>query len=222
MDDTISGAVALLREAFPAAVRHSPLGWEALQVWEEDRGVVLPEPYRTFVAEVANGTADEPPGGRRLLPLGEKPASWSSWEADCWLSPEPFDGTAERVLGRAFPLDQEWQWEYDYYDHAVHSSLLHQIYQCGSVLLASDGPGEYWTLVVTGAQRGRAWWLGDGCAAPYADIPAEQDGSEFVSWRGTGSPDRGGGGPRSDTAEAPLPVTRQAATPLSAGRRPAR
>ncbi|MEU8992860.1 SMI1/KNR4 family protein [Streptomyces sp. NPDC048558] len=182
MEDAISGALALLREAFPAEARHCPLGWEALRVWERKHGMVLPESYRTFVAEIANGTDDGPPDEGGLLPVGEKPASWAVWEADCWMSPEPFDGTAARVPSQPFPLEEEWQWEYDYYDHSRHSFLLHQTYQHGSVLLGSDGSGEYWTLVVTGPQRGRVWWLRDGCAAPYADSRSTLPGGDFLHW----------------------------------------
>lgn len=158
------------------------MGWEALRAWEHRHGVTLPEPYRTFTAEIANGTDDAPPDEGGLLPLGEKPDSWAVWEADCWMSPEPFDGTAARVPGRPFPLDEEWQWEYDYYDHTLHSSLLHQTYQHGSVLLGSDGPGQYWTLVVTGPQRGRVWWLTDGCATPYGGSSTGQPGGNFLYW----------------------------------------
>ncbi|WP_217127729.1 hypothetical protein [Streptomyces sp. AC558_RSS880] len=50
----------------------------------------------------------------RLVPLGRLPENWLSWKADCWLSPEPFDGTAERKFTESFPLTEEWQWEYDY------------------------------------------------------------------------------------------------------------
>jgi hypothetical protein len=182
VEDAISGAIALLREAFPEEVRHCPLGWEALWVWERKHGVVLPEPYRTFVAEIANGTDDGPPDEGGLLPVGEKPASWAVWEADCWMSPEPFDGTAVRVPSQPFPLEEEWQWEYDYYDHSRHSFLLHQIYQHGSVLLGSDRSGQYWTLVVTGPQRGRVWWLRDGCAAPYAASLSDLPGGDFLHW----------------------------------------
>ncbi|MEV4788281.1 SMI1/KNR4 family protein [Streptomyces tuirus] len=182
MEDAILGAVALLREAFPAEVRHSPLGWEALWAWERRHGVVLPEPYRTFVAEIANGTDDGPLDEGGLLPVGEKPVSWALWEADYWMSPEPFDGTAARVPNQPFPLEEEWQWEYDYYDHSLHSFQLHQTYQHGSVLLGSDRSGEYWTLVVTGPQRGRVWWLRDGCAAPYADSLSALPGGEFLHW----------------------------------------
>ncbi|MFD0310042.1 hypothetical protein [Streptomyces sp. NPDC127119] len=98
------------------------------------------------------------------------------------MSPEPFDGTAARTPDLPFPLEEEWQWEYDYYDHALHSALLHQVYQRGSVLLGSDRPGEYWTLVVTGPQRGQVWWLGDGCATPYADSPPEPPTDGFLRW----------------------------------------
>lgn len=182
VEDTIPDALALLHDAFPAQVRRRPLGWKALRSWEDRQGVVLPEPYRTFVAEIANGTDEGPPDEGGLLPLGEKPASWVRWEADCWMSPAPFDGTAVRRLGQPFPLEEEWQWEYDYYDHALHSDTLHQIYQCGSVLLGSDRPGEYWTLVVTGPRRGQVWWLRDGCAAPYADAPSARLGGGFHGW----------------------------------------
>ncbi|CAM5285483.1 hypothetical protein GCM10010345_42420 [Streptomyces canarius] len=48
---------------------------------------MLPEPYRTFVAEIVNGTDDGPPDTGGLLPVGEKPESWAVWEAEYWMSP---------------------------------------------------------------------------------------------------------------------------------------
>ncbi|MEU0370035.1 hypothetical protein ABZ070_07185 [Streptomyces sp. NPDC006283] len=98
MDDTISGAIALLLEVFPADVRRRPLGWEALRASEDVHGVVLPEPYRTFVAEISNGTDDGPPEEDGLLRLGEKPSNWASWEADFWMSPEPFSTDIANAL----------------------------------------------------------------------------------------------------------------------------
>jgi len=177
MEDAISDAKALLGEAFPIEVRRRPLGWERLRSWEDRQGVVLPEPYRTFVAEIANGTDEGPTDAGGLLPLGAKPDSWASWKADCWMSPQPFDGTSVRRPEQPFPLEEEWQWEYD---HTIHSSPLHGIYQHGSVLLGSDQPGDYWTLVVTGRQRGRVWWLRDGCATPYS--PSGQLKAGFLHW----------------------------------------
>ncbi|MFJ9721592.1 SMI1/KNR4 family protein [Streptomyces sp. NPDC101209] len=182
MKDAISEATAVLHAALPVGSRRAPLGWEALRAWERSHAVVLPEPYRMFVAEIANGTDVGPPDEGGLLPLGEKPQSWAVWEADYWMSPEPFDGTTARTLDQPFPLEEEWQWEYDYYDHDLHSPLLHKTYHHGSVLLGSDRPGEYWTLVVTGPQRGRVWWLRDGCAAPYADSPSDPLAGDFLHW----------------------------------------
>ncbi|WP_406357578.1 hypothetical protein [Streptomyces sp. NBC_00658] len=127
-----------------------------------------------------------------LLPLGGFPENWQSWKADCWLSPEPFDGAAVRKFTEPFPLEEEWQWEYDYYDHAEHSPLLHGIYQHGSVLLGGNRDCEFWVLVVTGPQRGRVWWLGDGCVAPYMDAEEESEPeADFVTWFQDWQADRG-------------------------------
>ena len=78
--------------------------------WEIRHRVVLPEPYRTFVAEIADGcspelSADEDP----LLPLGRLPGSWHSWDSENWLSPEPFDSRTPRDPSAPFPLTEEWQ-----------------------------------------------------------------------------------------------------------------
>ncbi|MCX4974516.1 SMI1/KNR4 family protein [Streptomyces sp. NBC_00620] len=143
---------------------------------------MLPEPYRTFMAEVANGTRAERPDARGLLPLGEIPATWTGWESENWMSPEPFNASAPRDPSMPFPLNEEWQWEYDYDGQAGHSSLLHALYLHGSVLLGCED-GEFWVLVVTGPQRGRVWWLGDGCATPYADGTTDWEArSAFASW----------------------------------------
>lgn len=135
--------------------------------------MVLPEPYRTFVAEIANGADVGPPEEGGLLPLGEKPTGWAGWKPVDWRSPEPFDGTAARRPALPFPLKEETEWEYEYYDDALHSHVQHQAYQWGSVLLGRDDPGPYctaafWTLVVAGPQRGQIWHLNDAGAGPYA------------------------------------------------------
>ncbi|MEW2290964.1 hypothetical protein [Streptomyces sp. NPDC047841] len=51
--------------------------------------MVLPELYRTFVAEIANGTDDGLPDAGGLLPVGEKPESRAVWEAEYWMSRAP-------------------------------------------------------------------------------------------------------------------------------------
>ena len=121
-----------------AKVRHRPVDGEQLRVWERWHGVVLPEPYRTFVTEIANGTDDGPPDEGGLLPLGEQPGSWAVWEADCWMSPEPFNGTTARLLGRPFPLEEEWQWEYDYEDHTRRDGRF-----CHGLAQKRTSPGRH-------------------------------------------------------------------------------
>ena len=39
----------------------SALGREAVRAFEADHGVVLPEPYRTFVVEMSDGSFQGPP-----------------------------------------------------------------------------------------------------------------------------------------------------------------
>ncbi|MDF3142947.1 MULTISPECIES: hypothetical protein [unclassified Streptomyces] len=188
----LRSAISALSDAVPGDLRRSPLGWAGVRAWEAAHGIELPEPYRTFAAEVSNGSSEGASMAHRLLPLGNLPENWQSWKADCWLSPEPFDGTTERNFTEPFPLAEEWQWEYDYYDHDEHSPLLHGIYQNGSVLLGGNRDCEFWVLVVTGSQRGRVWWLGDGCAAPYADVGQENEPeADFVAWFQEWQADRG-------------------------------
>lgn len=188
----LRAAMSALSDAIPHDLRRPPLGWTGVRAWEAEHALELPEPYRTFVAEISNGTRECPSSPHGLLPLGQLPESWLRWEAECWLSPEPFDGTAPRKPAVPFPLKEEWQWEYDYYDHDQHSPLLHGIYQHGSILLGSNRGREFWILIVTGPQRGRVWWLGDGYAAPYADAGEEAEPEvDFVSWLQDWQADRG-------------------------------
>lgn len=53
----------------------SALGWEAVRAFEAEHGIVLPEPYRTFVAEVTDGTRTGPPD-YGLVGLAEMPDDW--------------------------------------------------------------------------------------------------------------------------------------------------
>ncbi|WP_374195835.1 SMI1/KNR4 family protein [Streptomyces sp. ISL-24] len=62
-DHASPGEVEALRQAFGIDDGgESALGWETVRAFEAEHGVVLPEPYRTFVAEVSDGSFQGPPG----------------------------------------------------------------------------------------------------------------------------------------------------------------
>jgi hypothetical protein len=76
------------------------LGWEAVRAFEARHGIVLPEPYRSFVAEITDGGGLGPADLSGILPL----------EA----LPDDRDGDgAERDLAAPFPLTERRLWEDD-------------------------------------------------------------------------------------------------------------
>jgi hypothetical protein len=158
----------LLLEAFPPEWREPPLGWVAVQTWETSHGVVLPEPYRMFIAEIADGSSLGPPEDDGLLPLNWLPADWSSKERD---------------VAADFPLVEAWFWEDDPREAKELKQLVDAVYRNGSLVLGSNSGPLYWLLVVSGPQRGRIWMLSDGGAMPFPGPAAtEQDGVGFLDW----------------------------------------
>jgi hypothetical protein len=89
----------LLRSAFPHEWREPALGYEAIEVWVQENEVTLPEPYRSFVAEISNGCSLGPAEDGGLQPLGWLPSSWPEGEP--------------RQPGAPFPLEEAWLWEDD-------------------------------------------------------------------------------------------------------------
>jgi hypothetical protein len=132
------------------------LGWDAVHAFEARHGILVPEPYRTFVAEVADGSPLGPPTSG-LIGLRQLPGDWGA-------------GRPERDLAAPFPLTEVWVWEddettpEDELDEAVGRVQDH-----GSIVLGTDGCGMYWHLVVSGAQRGRIWCVTDVGAVPTAE-----------------------------------------------------
>lgn len=131
----------------------SALGWEAVHAFEARHGVVLPEPYRTFVAEITDGSFQGPPDFG-LVGLEELPDDWG-------------DDPAGRDLGRPFPLTSAWIWEDDDRPEEELAPLRAQVFDHGSIVLGTDGCGMYWHLVVTGPQRGRVWNITGEGACPF-------------------------------------------------------
>jgi hypothetical protein len=55
----------------------SALGWEAVRAFEAEHDIVLPEPYRTFVAEISDGSYQGPPD-YGMVGLAELPNDWGA------------------------------------------------------------------------------------------------------------------------------------------------
>jgi hypothetical protein len=155
--------LAILRSAFENG---TPLGWEGVRAFEEQRRIVLPEPYRTCVAEISDGAAGPPDFG--MVKLGSLPKDWG-------------DGSG-RDLTKPFPLTETWAWEGERpYDELL--PLLHPVYNHGSLVLGTDGCGDYWHLIVTGPHRGHVWHIADVGAQPFgAEFGDTTARSGFAGW----------------------------------------
>ncbi|WP_217553708.1 SMI1/KNR4 family protein [Streptomyces sp. GbtcB6] len=141
-----------LRSAFEPEWREPALGDDAVLVWESENRVVLPEPYRSLVAEIANGSSLGPPEDGGLLPLGWLPPDW------------PDQG--DRDPAALFPLQDTWAWEGEPLAEDHHERVA-AVYNHGSVVLGTDDGLSYWVLVVTGPERGKVWLVTDVGAYPY-------------------------------------------------------
>ncbi|MFE4662545.1 SMI1/KNR4 family protein [Streptomyces hydrogenans] len=153
--------LAVLREIFASRPDAAPpAGWEAVRSFEAEHGIVLPEPYRTFVAEICDGLAAGPPH-YGLLPFVEIPDDWDT------------DGS-ERVLAEPFPFTTAWDGEDDAEDLSEEETeaLWDAMSGHGSLLLGTDGCAMYWHLIVTGPQRGHVWLTDENGALPFGTPPA--------------------------------------------------
>ncbi|MGQ4713987.1 SMI1/KNR4 family protein [Streptomyces anulatus] len=149
---------AALRETFasrPDAV--PPAGPEAVRSFETEHGIVLPEPYRTCVAEICDGLRAGPPD-YGLLPFAKTPSDWGS-------------DRPERLLAEPFPLTEAWLWEADDDGAALSEQefddRVESVFDHGSLVLGTDGCGMYWHLIVTGPQRGHVWLIDENGAIPF-------------------------------------------------------
>lgn len=156
---------AALRAVFasrPEAV--PPVGVETVRAFEAEHRVVLPEPYRTFVAEICDGLRAGPPY-YGLLPLAQTPSDWGS-------------DRPERLLSEPFPLTEAWLWEAEEGEAELPEEEYQQcedrmsaVFYHGSLLLGTDGCGMYWHLIVTGPERGHVWLIDENGAIPFGTRP---------------------------------------------------
>jgi hypothetical protein len=142
-----------ISKPFPAGGTRAALGWPAVRAFEERHAVVLPEPYRSFVAEVSDGSRAGPPD-YGLTALAEMPGDGAP-------------GRLGRDLARPFPLTGAWYWEADDRPQAEIGPLIAAVTGHGSIVLGTDGCGMNWHLIVTGPQRGHIWLITGECAAPF-------------------------------------------------------
>ncbi|MDG4860027.1 SMI1/KNR4 family protein [Streptomyces sp. T-3] len=160
--------LATLRAALGPVANRPALGWPAVHAFEAEHGIVLPEPYRTVVAEICDGTkAETGPPAYGLVPVAEVPDDWRDGD----------DG--ERDLARPFPLAEDVEWdEGDWDDDALEAVSDH-----GSVILGTDGCGMYWHLIVTGPSRGHIWHIDEYGATPFgAEFGHSTGKSGFTGW----------------------------------------
>jgi hypothetical protein len=141
----------------------SALGWPGVHAFEAVHGIVLPEPYRTFVAEITDGSSSGPPD-YGLLGVAEMPDDWG-------------ENRPARELAVPFPLTEAWLWEEDRRPPEEIERLLGPVFDHGSIVLGTDGCGMYWHLIVSGSHRGHIWNISGEGAMPF--------GSEFGYTTGT-------------------------------------
>ncbi|MFE9677999.1 SMI1/KNR4 family protein [Streptomyces sp. NPDC006259] len=155
--------LAALREAFAVdGGGDAALGWEAVRAFEAEHAVVLPEPYRTFVAEMSDGSLHGPPL-HGLVRLAE--------------------AARNQRPALPFPLTRAWLWEEDEGAYDDPEAVIGQVAHHGSLVLGTDGCGMDWHLVVTGPCRGRLWLVTGEGALPYgAAYGSTTAGSGFAGW----------------------------------------
>jgi hypothetical protein len=147
----------------------SARGWDAVHAFEAEHGIVVPEPYRTFVAEISDGSFTGPPDFG-LVGLAQTPADWGS-------------GRPERCLAQPFPLTRMWIWEDDPQSDEEIGPLIEKVTDHGSIVLGTDGCGMYWHLIVTGEHRGHIWNINGEGAMPFgAEFGYTTGESGFAGW----------------------------------------
>ena len=169
-DQASADELAALRAAFGVDDGgESALGWDAVRAFEAEHGVVLPEPYRTFVAEISDGSFQGPPE-YGLVGLAELPDDWG-------------DGEEDRDPGKPFPLAAGWLWEEDDGPYEDPDAVVGQVLNHGSIVLGTDGCAMNWHLVVTGPQRGHIWHVTDVGAMPFgAEFGFTTSAPGFAGW----------------------------------------
>ena len=169
MESTRDLAEAMEQDFGPAWRQGAPLGAEEVERFEQEHKIRLPEPYRDFVINVANGAVG--PAHYGLVALGAPSSNG------------PGHSISRGSLAKPFPLVESWLWEgsEDINDVDV-LERIEEVHTVGGLPLGTDGCGMDYALIVTGEARGQVWMLSGEFALPVA--------TDFGAWlRGELLPD---------------------------------
>jgi hypothetical protein len=160
-------SLAMLSEIYSDADTEPPLGWEAVYAFEAEHRIILPEPYRSFVALITTGGEACGPPYYGLLAPGARHYSWPDY--------------GPIALDEPFPLTEAWIWE----DNEVRGDGItpEDVYTRGALPLGTDGDGLFWVLIVTGPHRGHVWCITDVGAQPFGrEFGFTTGDSGFLGW----------------------------------------
>ncbi len=130
-------------------------GEDAVAAFESKHRISLPDGYRAFVADAANGAVGPPQYG--LVPLGE-PAGANSYHI-----------VRPGSLAQPFPLTEFWLWDgTDDLKNPANRERHHDAHEHGTLPLGTDGDGMDHVLVVTGSAGGQVRMLSGEFALPVA------------------------------------------------------
>jgi hypothetical protein len=119
----------------------------ALETFEDQHCVRLPEDYRWFLEHIGNGCVGPPTYG--LMPLGETwDFAYPEWRA--------FWGSLP-AIAEPFPFTEKWWWDDS---EPTWETLRNRVWK-GSLSLGTDGCGLGYYLIVSGAERGHIWEFHD-------------------------------------------------------------
>ncbi len=126
---------------------------DKVQAFEQEHGIILPEEYRRFILEIADGGV----GGfmSSVIPLGSK----FGYIGD--------DESVDKHLARIkeeFPFKYPWLFqdngevpeEFELFKYTYPQKMRDLVFN-GSMIISNDGCGEFWNLIITGPQRGKIW-----------------------------------------------------------------
>ena len=149
------------------SLRH-PIDLASVEKFETVAGVRIPEDYRDFLLEIANGGTKH----CRMVPLSDWCASyWIDAQPEmaarpCILTPDAY-GQGVNWLEMANVPDWERRWEKGEWDPMF-----------GTIAIAEIGCGLFFSMVMTGPHRGKIFSWGDHALNP----PFFYDNRGFGDW----------------------------------------